>query len=107
MIKKITTIDLECQQLLSAYLDGELGVAESAVVEAMLRDNSHSAELVESWRQNGDSLRALPKSQLDAGFAQRVLQKIDQTVAPQSISGVESKTSGDALAARTGGLAVQ
>ena len=68
--------DLKLQELLSAYLDGELADADRAVVEALLRKNSDYAELVEEWRHNGSKMRALPKSTLDAGFAGRVLQQL-------------------------------
>ena len=79
MLDKIK-IDIETQQLLSAYLDGELGVTQRAAAEANLRENPQAAELLESWRQNSIGMRALPKHRLDDGFAKRVLQNVDQSV---------------------------
>lgn len=88
------TTDIKNQQLLSAFLDGELEVADRAAAEALL-DNPRYAKLVESWKQNGTSMRALPKSELDAGLAERVLQKIDQSArGDQPIVSVDSHASG-------------
>ena len=101
--------DFKNQEMLSAYLDGELGVADRAVVEGLIRDNPQLAKLIESWRSTGISMRALPKSRLDTGFVDRVLsrvERVDQKVDPpiidnqsivddQSIDGVVDLSSSD------------
>ena len=71
--------DLKNQQLLSAYVDGEIGVADRALAEKLIRDNPDYAQLVEQWRESGINLRALPKRRLDDGFAGRVMGSIAQT----------------------------
>ena len=81
------THDLKNQQLLSAYVDGELGVADRALAESLIRDNPHYAQLVEQWRESGINLRALPKQRLDNGFADRVLGRIDQLADPDDVAG--------------------
>jgi len=69
--------DLKNQQLLSAYIDGELGMTERAMAEELIRDkNEPYAKLAEFWRENGINMRALPKPRLDEGFSDRVLEKI-------------------------------
>ena len=68
--------DLRIQERLSAYLDGELDAADRGAVDALLSENPHYAELLERWRQNSIKCRALPKVQLDDGFADRVLEQV-------------------------------
>ena len=70
--------DLKNQQLLSAYIDGELGMTERALAEKLIRDRDEPryAKLAEFWRENGINMRALPKYHLDEGFSDRVLEKI-------------------------------
>jgi len=81
------THDLKNQQLLSAYVDGELGVADRAMAERLIRGNPRYAQLVEQWRESGIDLRALPKQRLDDGFADRVLDGIDQLADKDDVSG--------------------
>jgi len=70
--------DEKNQQLLSAYIDRELGPAERALAESLLRSHPRYARLTEQWREIGIELRALPKHQLKDEFVDRVLNKIAQ-----------------------------
>ena len=63
----------EFDELLSAYLDGELSPAETARVERMLAGSPQLRAVVDEYRSIGTSLRALPVPALDDQFASRVL----------------------------------
>lgn len=67
----------EREQLLMAYLDGELGESERAQVESMIESNVEHAELLAQWKEQGDLIRALPKHRLDTAFADRVMAAIE------------------------------
>lgn len=58
--------------LLTAYLDGELGQADTRRAEALLDDSQYS-ELFESWKANRSLLKSLPKYRLKDSFAEEVL----------------------------------
>lgn len=64
--------------LLSAYLDGELTAAERGDVERMLAENSDGRQTLEDFRALGGELRSLPRHKLDADFAHRVLRKAER-----------------------------
>ncbi|MCH2180805.1 MAG: hypothetical protein MK108_02250 [Mariniblastus sp.] len=61
------------ENLISAYLDGELSPEESAHVERMLQQHPEYADLLEEFRQQSAALKQLPKLELDADFARRVM----------------------------------
>ncbi len=61
------------EQLISAYVDGQLTGDELAQAEKLITENPHLAELAEQWRAQGQQISELPRFQLDAGFAERVL----------------------------------
>ncbi len=71
-------LEFKNQQLLSAYLDGELGAADRALAESLIRKNPHYAQLVEQWRESGIDLRALPKYSLGHEFTDRVLDEVEK-----------------------------
>ncbi len=59
----------------SAYLDGELGAAEAARVEAAVRSSRHLAEQLRGLAGTRELLRALPRARADEGFAAGVLAR--------------------------------
>ena len=64
------------EELLSAYLDGELSPQEAEIVRMHLAEGENAAKL-EELRENQSRLRKLPSFQLDDDFAQQVMAKID------------------------------
>ena len=60
-------------ELLSAYLDGELPAVERAAVEAHLATSAEDRELLEELRDLRGELQALPASAARDGFADRVV----------------------------------
>ena len=61
-------------ELISAYLDGELGDEDRRRVEGHLLAHSEWRRLLEQLRALGESLRALPTYRLDDDFAERVVR---------------------------------
>ena len=68
------------ENLISAYLDGELSSEERAHVERILQQHPEYAELLEEFRLQSAALKQLPKLELDADFAARVMA--DERVRP-------------------------
>lgn len=62
-------------ELLSAYVDGELSDTELAAVEARLRDDPRARELVAELRGVSETLRSLPRHKLGADLREAVLQQ--------------------------------
>lgn len=65
-------------ELLSAYLDGELPREERARVEDWLTASAEHRRLLDDLKAIRRELQALPKQSLDAGFSDRVLAAIRQ-----------------------------
>lgn len=65
-------------ELLSAYLDGELPREDRARVEDWLTASAEHRRLLEDLKAIRRELQALPKQSLDAGFGDRVLAAIRQ-----------------------------
>jgi negative regulator of sigma E activity len=98
----------ENDDILSAYLDGELEPAEAARVAERLASDPQAARLVEELRALGTELRRLPRQTLGAAFAQRVLADVtarDPVLASASsrvdvVSRSSADAKPDAIAAR-------
>lgn len=67
-------------ELLSAYLDGELTADDSARVERLLAERPESRQLLEDLRLVRESLQALPRRRLDDDFSQHVLRQAEREV---------------------------
>ncbi len=65
-------------ELLSAYVDGELSSAETEWIEDWLRANPQGQERVAHYRLLGGAIRGLPPSELSAEFPARVLRSIER-----------------------------
>ena len=66
--------DLPQNELLSAYLDGELTAAEQAEVERLLAANPAARQLLDELRTLSATLQALPQQKLGEDLSQRVLR---------------------------------
>ncbi len=58
-------------ELISAYLDGELDLQQRAQVEQLVTRDPHYSQMLEELRTLRETLRSLPRHQLDAGFHER------------------------------------
>ena len=64
------------EQLISAYVDGELSGDEQARAEQLLVADEHYEALSDDWRSIGTDLQCLPRYRLSDDFADRVLAAI-------------------------------
>lgn len=71
-------------ELLSAYLDGELTGDELARAERLLAEEPSRRQLVDELRQMGDELRKLPRTPLGDGFPERVLRSAERRLLAES-----------------------
>jgi hypothetical protein len=65
-------------ELISAYLDGELSPAEKVRVEEQLMDSPEHRRLFEELKSLRRSLQSLPAESLDDDFAARVLRRAER-----------------------------
>jgi len=61
------------EDLLSAYLDGELDASTRAAVDARLTESHEWRDILDEVRAARDAVRALPTHEAPAGFWERVL----------------------------------
>jgi anti-sigma factor RsiW len=66
------------EDLLSAYLDGELSPADQRRVEQALNDSAELQVTCRDFREIGAALRSLPREQLPADFSSGVMQGIER-----------------------------
>jgi anti-sigma factor RsiW len=77
----------DSDELLSAYIDGELTDAERAAVEARLENDPAARELVAEMRSLSGSLKALPREELAEDVRSAVLSQLG--TAPVSLPQVQ------------------
>jgi len=65
-------------ELLSAYVDGELTAAERSQVEARLRNDPAAAALVEELRSLSSTIKSLPRETLGRDLRAGVLAEVEQ-----------------------------
>ncbi len=77
--------------LISAYLDGELSAQEQAMVEAALRDSAELRRLCDELRTLRTALQAIPDEPPPAGLAERVLRQAERRMllGPESAPGTD------------------
>ncbi len=63
-------------ELLSAYLDGELAAEEQAEVERLLAESQEARQLLDQLRTLGATLRSMPQHKLDEDLSRRVLKLV-------------------------------
>ncbi|MCA9229084.1 MAG: hypothetical protein KDA57_00420 [Planctomycetales bacterium] len=78
-------------ELLSAYVDGELDPQQSAFVEQRLRDDPGARQLVAELQELSASLRALPREQIGKSLRDAVLLRTEQE--PVTLSSKPPRTS--------------
>jgi anti-sigma factor RsiW len=66
-------------ELLSAYLDGELPADERLRVERLLVEQPESRQLLDELRALRGTLDAVPRYRLESDFAERVLRAAERT----------------------------
>lgn len=71
-----TMNNLELEELLSAYLDGELTPEDQARIEHALAESRELRQWYEEHLALRATLRSLPEESLDDGFSHRVLERI-------------------------------
>jgi hypothetical protein len=67
-------------ELLSAYLDGELTATEQADVEQLLDESPEARRLLEELRALSSSLRSLPQYKLDEDLSEGVLRLAERRI---------------------------
>jgi len=72
--------DVPENELLSAYLDGELSAAEQADVERLLATSQAARQLLDELRTLSSTLQALPQYKLDEDLSQRVLRSAERQI---------------------------
>lgn len=78
-------------ELLSAYLDGELTSEEQATVDRWLAESAEHRQLLEELRSLSQSLESLPRLQLEDDFYQSVLRRAER----EMLSSKSSSTDGE------------
>ena len=66
--------DLPQNELLSAYLDGELSAAEQAEMERLLATNPAARQLLDELHALSNTLQSLPQEKLGEDLSQHVLR---------------------------------
>lgn len=79
-------------ELISAYLDGELTADERRLVEQQLMDNLEHRKMFEELRALRNSIKSLPAHKLDDDFHLRVLKRAERVM----LSGDGDDSHGDA-----------
>ena len=80
-------------ELISAYLDGELSPDEQANVEQALVESAECRQMFEELRALRGDLQALPNHRLPADFSERVLQRAEQAMLREAKSFVAGGSS--------------
>lgn len=68
------------EEMLSAYLDGELSAEDRARVEAWLADSADARHLLDELRAVRSGMKSLPRNQLAADLGPAVLQRAERAV---------------------------
>jgi negative regulator of sigma E activity len=83
------------EELLSAYLDGELPAEQQARVERWLAESSKHRRMFDDLQAIRRELQSLPQQSLDAAFSQRVLAAIRQRAEEsESAAPADAKSTG-------------
>jgi len=68
------------EELISAYLDGELTSDEQLLVEEALRDDPQSQQLLEDLQSLHDRLQAIPRSEPSRDYTQQILRRAERAI---------------------------
>ena len=96
--------ELPLEELISAYLDGELSADERVRAEQLLLDDPAARRLFDQFRRLGGHVRQLPRHTLPPDFCQQVLrdaerQMLAQAATPAAAS-ASSSIAGPSIAGR-------
>jgi negative regulator of sigma E activity len=80
------------EELISAYLDGELTGDELRTIEALLAESEEARQMLDELRSLQSGLRSLPKYSLDTDFSQAVLDRAERAMLTGEGAGEESDT---------------
>ena len=72
--------DLERDELLSAYVDGELNAGELVQVEQLLAESAEARQIVAELRSLRSTFRRLPQHRLEVDFPQHVLRQAERAM---------------------------
>ena len=79
--------DLPQNELLSAYLDGELTAAEQAEMERLLAANPAARQLLDELRALSATLQALPQEKLGEDLSRQVLRVAERRMLTEGGAG--------------------
>jgi hypothetical protein len=82
--------DLPQNELLSAYLDGELTAAEQAEVERLLAASPAARQLLDELRALSAAIQALPRQELDEDLGPQVLRVAERRMLTEEVPGQET-----------------
>ena len=68
------------EELISAYLDGELTSDEQLLVEEALRDDPQSRQLLEDLQSLHDRLQAIPRSEPSRDYTEQILRRAERAI---------------------------
>ena len=68
------------EELISAYLDGELTSDEQLLVEEALRDDPQSQQLLEDLQTLHDRLQAIPRSEPSRDYTEQILRRAERAI---------------------------
>jgi|GEM_PF-2864400 len=68
------------EELISAYIDGELTSDEQQLVEEALRTDPQSQQLLEELQSLHDHLQSIPRSEPSQDYTQQILRRAERTI---------------------------
>jgi hypothetical protein len=82
------------EELISAYIDGELTSDEQVRVEQALLEDPQSQQLLEDLQALHDRLQAIPRSEPSQDYTQQILRRAERAIltGPSTASGEEATT---------------
>ena len=87
-------------ELVSAYLDGELSPAEKLRVEEQLMDSAEHRQLFEELKALRQGMQSLPQRKLDADFASRVLERAEKQLLSEDAAATDHKPAAQATTSK-------
>lgn len=84
------------EELISAYLDGELTSDEQLLVEEALRNDPQSQQLLEDLQSLHDRLQAIPRSEPSRDYTEQILRRAERAILTGSSETDSSTLTNDA-----------
>lgn len=89
-------------ELLSAYVDGELTEAERAAVEARLVADPDAKHTLQQLRMVSQSVQALPQKSIGRDLREQILRRTEQLKPPARVAAATSSAAADGTPSRLG-----